>query len=68
MAQEPSTVAPPMQVGLAARRLGFDDDELGSTSPDSAGVKPTVLSAPPEGRAHAAAQPGHADGHDLGMR
>ena len=52
----------PMQVRLAARRLEFDDDELDSTSPDSAGVQP------PEGRINAAAQPGRADGHDLGMR
>ena len=57
-----------MQVRLAARRLEFDDDELDSSSPDSAGVQPTVLAAPPEGRIHAAAQLGRADGHDLGMR
>ena len=64
MTQESSTVTSPMQVRLAARRLEFDDD---STSPDSAGVQPTVLAAPPEGRINAAAQPGRADGHDLGM-
>ena len=68
MTQESSTVTSPMQVRLAARRLEFDDDELDSTSPDSAGVQPTVLAAPPEGRIHAAAQLGRADGHDLGMR
>jgi hypothetical protein len=67
MTQVSSTVTSPMQRRLAARRLDFDD-ELDSNAPDSAGVQPTVLAAPPEGRISVAAQPGSADGKDLGMR
>ena len=55
MTQVSSTVTSPMQVRLAARRLEFDDDELDNNSLDSAGVQPTVLAAPPEGRIPAAA-------------
>ena len=38
------------------------------TPRESNQLQPTVLAAPPEGRISAAAQPGRADGHDLGMR
>ena len=69
MTQVSSTVTSPMQRRLAARRLEFDDEEQDSNKPpDSAGVEPTVLAAPPVGRIAAAAQRGRADGHDLGMR
>ena len=52
----------------AGSSVEFDDDELDSNAPDSAGVQPTVLAAPPEGLIPAAAQPDRADGHVLGMR
>ena len=68
MTQESSAVTSPMQRRLAARRLEFDDEEQDSRRPpDSAGVEPTVLEAPPVGQIAAAAQQ-PSEGQDLGMR